>query len=136
MKYIRFWLPVVLWMAVIFSFSSRQKVAFTDSYILGFLFFKTLHLLEYYVLYVVTYRAVKNTSKNRKNAWLIAFTITSVYAMTDEIHQCFVPTREGTIRDAIIDMFAAGVAWLTLKQSFQILPKKLKKWARDWQLLS
>ena len=104
MKYIRFWLPVVLWMIVIFAFSSRQKVAFTDSYVISFVFFKTLHLVEYYVLYIVTYRAVRNTCKNKKNAWMTAFVITSVYAILDEIHQRYVPTREGKLRDVIIDM--------------------------------
>ena len=135
MKYIRFWLPVVLWMAVIFAFSSRQKVAFTDSYVLSFVFFKTLHLIEYYVLYVVTYRAVRNTGRNKQNAWMIAFIITSIYAITDEIHQRFVPTREGKLRDAIIDMSAGGLAWITLKQLLQKLPKKLKSLARSWQLI-
>jgi len=135
MKLIRFWLPVVLWMAVIFAFSSRQKVAFTDSYFLSFLFFKTLHMIEYYVLFVVTYRALRNTGKNKKSAWMIAFIITSVYAITDEIHQRFVPTREGKLRDAIIDMVAAGVAWITLKQLLPKTPKKLKSLARNWQLI-
>jgi VanZ family protein len=123
-------------MAVIFSFSSRQKVAFTDSYALSFLFFKTLHLIEYYALYVITYRALRNTGKDKKNAWMTAFVITSLYAISDEIHQQFVPTREGKLRDAIIDIFAAGVAWITLKQLLPKMPKRLKKWARDWQLIS
>jgi VanZ family protein len=122
-------------MAVIFAFSSRQKVAFTDSYLVSFLFFKSLHLIEYYALYVVTYRALKNTTNKKTDAWIIAFIITSVFAITDEIHQRFVPTREGRLRDAIIDMFAAGVAWTTLKQLLPKLPKRLKSLARNWQLI-
>ncbi len=136
MKYIRFWLPVVLWMGVIFLFSSRQKIAVTDSYVVSFLFFKTLHLIEYAFLYLVTYRAVKNTLPVRMFwVFLLPFIITALYAVSDEIHQTYVPTREGKPRDAIIDMFGAGISWVSLQQLLPKMPKKLKTLARSWHIL-
>lgn len=135
MKYVRFWVPVFLWMGVIFSFSARQKVAITDSYVISFLFFKTLHLAEYAFLYLVTYRAVKNTIRvNKKWIWIIPFCITACYAITDEAHQLLVPTREGRLRDVIIDMFGAGIAWVSLQQLLQRIPKKLSTLVKQWQL--
>jgi VanZ family protein len=35
---------------------------------------------------------------------------TFLYAVTDEIHQMYVPTREGSLRDVAIDTFGAAVA--------------------------
>jgi VanZ family protein len=136
MRKLRFWFPVVIWMAVIFVFSSRQKVALTESYIVSFLFFKTLHLVEYCILYGVTYRALRNTIQKQNASWILAFIIISLYAVTDEVHQRFVPTREGTVRDAIIDMFAGGFAWIYLRYILPKAPKKLRKLARSWQIVS
>lgn len=136
MKYFRFWLPVVVWMAVIFAFSARQKVAVTNSYVVSFLFFKTLHLIEYAFLFIVTYRATKNTMERKGNTpWIVAFIIVALYALTDEYHQTFIPSREGRLRDAIIDMAGAGIAWISIKQLLPKAPKKLKNLAKLWQLI-
>lgn len=135
MKYIRFWLPVVLWMTVIFLLSSRQKVALTDSYVVSFLIFKTLHLIEYAFLYTVTYRAVRNTIiSTGKTPHIIAFGVTTLFALGDELHQSFVPTREGRLRDAIIDMFGAGIAWISIKQLLPKAPKALRNLAKQWHV--
>lgn len=136
MKLFRFWFPVVVWMGVIFLFSSRQKVSVTDSYVLSFLFFKTLHLIEYAFLYIVTYRAIKNTTHvNKTWVWLGPFIIVAVFAASDEYHQTFIPSREGRPRDAIIDMFGALVSWISLKLLLPKMPKKLKNLAKYWQIL-
>ena len=135
MKLVRFWLPVFLWMAVIFLFSSRQKIALTDSYVVSFIFFKSLHLIEYAFLYIVTFRAVKNTLSIRNSwMWLVPFVITVLFAITDEAHQTFVPTREGKLRDVIIDILGVGIAWISLKTVLPKMPKKLKKLAKSWQI--
>ena len=134
-KIIRYWLPVVLWMIVIFLFSSRQKVAVTDSYALSFLFFKTLHLIEYTFLYIVSFRAFLNTGMKKSRAYCFAFILTVGYAITDEVHQRFVPTREGRLRDVIIDGLGGAIGWIILTQFVPKAPKKLKLLAKQWQLL-
>jgi len=136
MKFIRFWLPVILWMMVIFVFSSRQKVALTDSYTLSFLFFKTLHIIEYAFLFIVSFRAFKNTSSFKlKYVFIAAFLFTALYAMTDEMHQLYVPTREGKVRDVIIDCIGGGVGWIILLTVFQKARKTLKRLLVAWQLM-
>ena len=131
----RYWLPVVLWMVVIFLFSGREKVAITDSYALSFLFFKTLHLIEYIFLYIVSYRAFFNTVTNKNRALIYSLILTIIYAATDEIHQHFVPTREGRLRDVIIDSFGGGLGWIILVQLLPKASKKLKSVAKRWQIL-
>ena len=88
---------------------------------------KCAHIIEYIVLgasiYFVTedwYQAKKDQNQNAATrnanslhkslwqAWFVAF----LYAVTDEIHQCFVPGRSGEIADVIIDSIGCliGVA--------------------------
>jgi len=110
-------------------------VALTDSYALSFLFFKILHLIEYIFLYMVCYRAFFNTGTRKDKAFLYAFIITLLYAITDEIHQRFVPTREGRLRDVIIDAIGGGLGWILLIQFLPKAPKKLRNLAKKWQIL-
>jgi len=135
MKIVRFWLPVFLWMMTIFAFSSRQKIALTDSYAISFLFFKTLHLIEYAFLYVVSYRAFLNTISKKKSSYVYACIFVTVYAISDEFHQSLVPTREGKLRDVIIDMIGGGLGWIMLTQLVPKVPKKLRNLAKQWQIL-
>ena len=134
-KIFGYWLPVIVWMIVIFLFSSRQKVAITDSYAVSFLFFKTLHLLEYSFFYILLYRAFRNTSVRNKNAYILSFVILTLFAISDEIHQAFVPTREGRLRDVIIDLIGGGLGWILLTQWLPMAPKRLKNLVKQWQLL-
>lgn len=102
-------------MGIIFLFSSQSRVEVSPDDLVNFVFFKTLHLVEYAILFILNYRASKN--------YKIAFFIAVIFALSDEIHQTFVPTREGKVRDVIIDAIGVTFAWLLLRQ------KKLKKLA-------
>ena len=137
MKFIRFWLPVVAWMGVMFYFSSRQRIVVSPDTLLNFLFFKTLHVIEYSFLYILLFRAFKYTKPHEKDRlWYVAaFIVTVAYAVSDEIHQTFVPTREGALRDVIIDAGAALLIWLFIKKLLPKMPKKLLALVKDWQLL-
>ena len=64
---------------------------------------KTAHFTEYAVLGFFTYKAVSCDVKDRKKAVLMAQLISTGYASTDEIHQMFVPGREGKVFDVMID---------------------------------
>lgn len=114
-KKIIFWLPALVWMGVIFYLSSKTRLKVSDEFSLNFIFFKTLHVIEYCVLTLSYFFALNNlqksSSKNDKSTfWLAAF-LTLVYASTDEWHQDFVPTREGTPRDILIDAIGVLVAY-------------------------
>lgn len=49
-----------------------------------------------------------NKARRIKNAPVVAFTVGTVYAVSDEVHQLFVEGRSGNSKDVIID--TAGVA--------------------------
>lgn len=110
MKKIYLWLPVIFWMILIFFLSSQTSVRISQNKILEFLIFKTLHLLEYGVLFLLIYRA---TEKNLA----LSFILTLLYAIFDEIHQLFVPTRGGRIGDVLIDSLGAFLASLVVEKN-------------------
>jgi VanZ family protein len=124
-------------MGIIFFFSSRASVEISPDNIVNFLFFKTLHLMEYAVLFALFFRAIKYSFPREKSIYWYACALGLIicYACTDEIHQLFVPTREGRLRDVIIDGLGAGIAWITIQQLLPKAPKKLRAQARKWQVL-
>jgi VanZ family protein len=95
-KFIRF-TPAIIWMILIFIFSSRPDLPSNQIFIVDFLMKKTAHFFEYIILFLLWYRALGKKSP------LDAFLISIAYAFTDEIHQLFVPGRSGLLRDVAID---------------------------------
>ena len=126
------WAPVFVWMIIIFILSSRQRLTVSHEYVLNFIFFKTLHMVEYGTLFLLCVRASNMSGK--VGIWEVykrAFIITILYAISDELHQTFVPTREGSLRDVIIDGIGASIIWYFLSIQLPKAPKKLKRWASD-----
>ena len=126
------WGPVFLWMGIIFFLSTRHSVTVSPEYVWNFLFFKSLHLMEYAVLFTLTARALwrQNTKGDKAVALRNAFIVTILYAITDEMHQQFVPSREGRPRDVIIDGIGAGLIWYYLLKLLPKAPPKLRNWAK------
>ncbi len=101
---LRLWAPVVLYMAAIFYISSVSDPPIpsgTD---------KSLHGLTYLGLAIVVVRAVAGGLPGPIDVWAatIAILITVGYAVTDEVHQMFVPGRSAEMYDLVAD--AAGAA--------------------------
>jgi VanZ family protein len=75
---------------------------------LDLLFKKFGHLTVYATLALLWLRALRAA----RRAYLVAFLITVLYAVSDEIHQSFVPFRGPSPWDVVLDSLAAGVALL------------------------
>jgi len=106
-KRLLLWLPPLIWMGLIFYGSSRQRVKVADQFWLNFFFFKTLHVLEYGILFLLWHLPLYNKHYNSK---LSAF-ISIIYGISDEFHQTLVPTREGRPRDVFIDTLGVLIFW-------------------------
>ena len=100
---LRLWAPVVLWAAVIFAFSSIPSLG-TGLGTWDLVLRKLAHTAEYAGLGALLLRAL-GTSSGRTG---IAFALGVAYAVSDEVHQHFVPGRRGAPLDVLID--AVGVA--------------------------
>ena len=85
---------------------------------------KCAHITEYVILHgAVLFGLYHWSGEMRGIRWLKwAFGITVVYAMTDEIHQLFVPGRAGMVADVLID--SIGVCIVTLYLAFKHAKKK------------
>lgn len=133
-------IALVAWMCVIFSFSAQnggessglsgkiggyivdtidsvfhlemnqeQKNDMVDK--LGFPIRKAAHMTEYAILALLAYLSFSKYG--------ITIIITFVYAMSDELHQLFVPGRSGQFADVLIDttggIIMVGILWIIAK---------------------
>ena len=80
---------------------------------------KLAHLTEYAILGFLAARAFRTSERPAiSSRWfLISLTIIVVYALADEYHQSFVPTRTGTIYDSLIDIVGGLMALLLVKKT-------------------
>lgn len=93
------WLPVVAWAALIFALSSVPDLG-TGLGGWDLVLRKIAHTAEYAILGALLVRATGRAG--------IAFALGVLYAVSDEVHQSFVPGRIGSPVDVAID--AIGVA--------------------------
>ena len=127
-----YWIPVLLWLAVIAFESFRLSAALTGPYLwqlLGWLhvrmsphaFARFHHLLRkgghvtgYGILCLLLFRAWFHTLSARTlkiRCAILALSMTLLTAMLDEWHQTFDPSRTGTIRDVGLDLIG-GILFL------------------------
>lgn len=139
-------LPPLVFMILIFWFSSIPNLKLNDSDA-EFFRRKIVHLLEYGILWVLIYRALAQGKwltkfkENLKQAWLAVF-LTTLYGAIDEIHQLYVPTRDGKISDLTFDGLGAvlGMGALNLmvvkKKSVMRKTEKQEKQKRPiWPII-
>lgn len=144
-SFLRYWLPLLLWMFVIFSASAdAQSLARTSRFLVPILRWfnpdispeaietarwfvrKGAHMTEYAVLAWLAWRAVRQPRRREIRPWswrpaVTALVISFTYAASDEFHQGFVKDRTASPVDVGIDTFGAAVAlllvWLCYRNS-------------------
>lgn len=83
-------------------------------------------MIEYAILYFLLFRAfhsINNQQLTINNKFLLPLFLSILYAISDEIHQTFVPTREGKMRDILIDITGIVFMYIYIKSYI----KKVKK---------
>lgn len=142
-------LALMLWMGIIFWFSAKPAVesaemSHTVGYIVGEIFIdefagwpaekqqafaekidypirKSAHAAEYAVLGLLILATMRCFFGYRYRIAIISWCFGVVYAISDEVHQLFVPGRSGQISDVILDSVgvAAGIClYLVIKFIF------------------
>jgi VanZ family protein len=109
------WCLSFLWAGLIFWFSSSSD-AQGGFWLIEALPYgdKLAHTCAFGVLGLLLSQAIQR--------WWIALSLTSLYGLSDEIHQYFVPGRSVDITDWIADTLGAGLAlsviFLTRKRTY------------------
>lgn len=131
-----YWLPVLLWAALIFSVSGDKKSSHHSSRLIEpivrwlfpdiseeavqstvFAIRKAAHVTEYAVLALLLwlgFRGPNPASGWPKKIALWAWGGAVLFAISDEYHQTFVPGRQGTVQDVVIDAIGAAVGLFAL----------------------
>jgi VanZ family protein len=109
------WLPVVAWMGLIFLLSSQPSLPRAPDDLLDVLTKKGAHFGEYLLLAVLLSRALVAANGMSWPILALALGTTVAYAISDELHQSFVPGRTPSPGDVGIDAVGAitGLALFT-----------------------
>jgi VanZ family protein len=114
--------PLVRWLIPNISKEALDRVVHTVR--------KIAHVTEYAILAVLLWRALRTLQPlgvgravpsapafPRPWRWPVAigaFALAALYAITDEFHQSFVPSRQGQVFDVLLDSFGAAIGLLAL----------------------
>ena len=84
----------------------------------SFLVRKAGHFLEYLVLGIVLGLATGSLRKRRRLPYWGQWIVGTAFAMTDELHQYFVPGRSCEFRDVVIDSCGVALGIIIVKAIF------------------
>jgi hypothetical protein len=98
--------PAILLMAVIFTFSSIPEKGLPDFGAENFTYRKSSHAIGYMLLAPAYLIAI---GEKRPRAWLWAFLLAILYAMSDEFHQSFTPGRTPRLFDVGVDTIGSSL---------------------------
>ncbi len=105
-KFFRYWFPLIIYCILIFlqssfpSIESIPELPYTD---------KLLHFFAYAVLGALFLRAYKTLQirNNLKLLIILSVLSSSLYGISDEIHQYFVPSRSFEYVDILADVLGS-----------------------------
>ena len=136
-RFVSHYLPLIAWLAFISFASSGNFSAGNTSRIIGplilwlfpntsletlavvhFITRKIAHFTEYAILGLLAARAFRTSPRPaiRQRWFLICVTLIVVYALVDEYHQSFVPSRTASFWDSLIDMAGGLTALLVVRK--------------------
>ena len=146
LRFVRYWMPAIVWMAIIFLGSTDMLSAEHTSRILApFLRWidpqislaalnaiqlgvrKLGHLTEYAILAMLLWRALRagiRWQMKMSILFLVAALGSAIFAASDEFHQSFVPSRTGSPNDVMIDICGAlaglAICWMFARRQTAI----------------
>jgi VanZ family protein len=123
MRLVKYWLPVVIWSAVILAasgdfFSAEHSGGMLKAMLgdfppwLHIALRKLSHLAGYGILGVLAFRAAR---VDLGHPLLVSLLIAVVVAIADETHQSTVPTRTSSAGDVLLDLAGAGLGAALLR---------------------
>jgi len=103
----RFLVPFLLWL--------HPQISFKTIMLIQFIVRKAGHVTEYAILASLLWRVLRHYWPLLRSFWrpaMAALVMAVIFAMTDEFHQSFYPSRTATAHDVLIDTMGAIVGLL------------------------
>ena len=105
-KLLRYWLPLFVYCLIIFVLSSssepfpKSPISLND---------KLLHIVGYSILGFLMIRSILSLNlKHSKGVLLFAaIVLSTLYGLSDEVHQSFIPGRNADLGDVMADGFGS-----------------------------
>lgn len=107
-NFVKWWLPVIVWMIVIFIGSSIGNVPRVGGKVTDGMVHRVAHVLEFAVLGALLLRALGQDQRLMKREIVLALILVTLYGASDEFHQRFTPGRSSEGVSVLFD--AAGGA--------------------------
>ena len=108
------WLAVIIWMLVIYYFSSQPDLKSELQPVWDLVFRKIAHMAEFFVLAYLIFRALSVHKLKPANLLLTTCLLSLAYAGFDEWHQSQVAGRVASMIDVGID--SLGIIFFTILQ--------------------
>ncbi len=114
-KFVWLWLPVIIWMGVIFIGSSIGSMPKVGGRATDAIVHRTAHLIEFAMLGWLLLRALSDGRLPERRTFIIALIIVTLYGASDEFHQRFTPGRSSELSavafDAVGGLIGQGAWW-------------------------
>ncbi|MGE5208925.1 MAG: VanZ family protein [Alphaproteobacteria bacterium] len=133
-SFLKYWLPLLTWLVVMFVGStSVMSAEHTSRYVVPFLLWlkpgmspnaiwvilvvarKCAHVAEYAILALLLWRALRSVPALSMKAPVLfgaALLGCAVFAASDEFHQTFIKSRTPSVRDVLLDVAGALIGLL------------------------
>jgi VanZ family protein len=130
-RFLKYWLPVLIWLGIMFVGSTGVLSAEQTSRFLipvlrwlkpdistealaqiHFIMRKLGHIFEYAILATLLWRALRggtNLRMQMSTVFVAVWLICGIFATSDEFHQLFVPSRTSASSDVLIDICGATI---------------------------
>lgn len=125
LRFIRYQAPALAWACVIFIASSIPSTRLPR--FIHMINDKVIHAAVFFILGLLVYRALEFRAKPAMFVWgraLIAVLIVSVYGLSDEFHQRYVPGRTVDVLDFTADTIGGVLSAAVLYAGYRIVKGK------------
>jgi hypothetical protein len=132
-RWLRDVIPLILAIVLIFLFSSQSRLIDIESQAQERLFYKTAHMLAYAGLMWLWWRTLAPQRQITWSVLAIALIFTVLYAISDEIHQRYVPGRHGQVADVLFDTGGALAMLLLIRRLkwLSLFPESVSLFSRQ-----
>lgn len=125
-RFVLLWLPVVVWMGVIFIGSSISRVPRVGDDTLDGLVHRVAHLLEFAVLGALLLRAMSKDKPTTKREVVVTLIVVALYAASDEFHQRFTPGRSSEGISVLFDVAGGAIGvWVWQRWARRVQPQEM-----------